>query len=303
MKVRLTACWLLGVVLASGSFAYDAADRPATGGVFRRWLSGQATEDGERKNSQAIADKKVRFTIERHVRAEEEPKSAAERAAAEKAAAEKLKETVEEEVQKAQAAFDEIANDVKRIDWERCTRQLTRVRDGMTTREGKDAVNDQLQKIKVMEGMQKHFIKHAKGFGFKNRRGDLQAMVTKVDDKALTIQKAKYVKGKRVPDKETRVEWGRFYGLKEKEYLGYMNKFIVDLVMKGQEHDKTRIGPRDWSDNMLGAALTLRYLYGDKEGVEKFIPQLVQAAVKGFEPSRKWAVKWFPDVQLEEPVE
>ena len=82
-----------------------------------------------------------------------------------------------------------------------------------------------------------------------------------------------------------------------------MKKFIVDLLMKGQEHDKTRTGPREWSDNMLGAALTLQYLYGDKEGVEKFIPQLVQAAVKGFETSRKWAFKWFPDVQLEEPVE
>ena len=303
MKVRLTACWLLGVVLASGSFAYDAADRSATGGVFRRWLSGQATEDGERKNSQAIADKKVRFTIERHVRAEEEPKSAAERAAAEKAVAEKLKETVDEELQKAQDGFEALAADIKRIDWARCMRELTRLQDRMTTREGKDAVNDHLQKIKVMEGVQKHFIKHAKGFGFKNRRGDLLAVVTKVDDKALTIQKAKYVKGKPVPDKETRVEWGRFYGLKEKEYLGYMNKFIVDLVMKGQEHDKTRTGPREWSDNMLGAALTLKYIYGEEKGVDKFIPVLVKEAVKGFEPSRKWAVKWFPDVELEAPVE
>jgi len=30
---------------------------------------------------------------------------------------------------------------------------------------------------------------------------------------------------------------------------------------------------------------------------------LVKEAVKNFEPSRKWAAKWFPDVELEEPVE
>ena len=124
--------------------------------------------------------------------------------------------------------------------------------------------------------------------------------VMKVDDKSLTIQKARYEKGKPVPDTETRVEWDRFYGLKEKEYLGYMNQFINELVMKGQERDKTRVGPREWSDNMLGAALTLQHLYSEEKGVDKFIPVLVKKAVKGFEPSRKWATKWFPDIELEE---
>ena len=37
--------------------------------------------------------------------------------------------------------------------------------------------------------------------------------------------------------------------------------------------------------------------------LDKFIPVLVNKAVKGFEPSRKWATKWFPDVKLEESVE
>ena len=57
---------------------------------------------------------------------------------------------------------------------------------------------------------------------------------------------------------------------------------------------------------MLGAALTLQLLYSEEKGVDKFIPVLVKRAVKGFEPCRKWAVKWFPDVDLpeaEDPVE
>ena len=200
-----------------------------------------------------------------------------------------------------------MAGDIRRLDWARCTRELTRLQDKMTTREGKEAVKVQLHKIEAMEGMQKHFVKYAKGFAFKSSRGVLLAVVTKVDDKSLTIQAAKLVKGKPVPDKETRVEWNRFYVPKNKEkepeknYLGYMNQFINELVRKGRE--RTRIGPKEWSDHMLGAALTLQHIYSEEKGVDKFIPVLVKEAVKGFEPSRKWAVKWFPDVELEDPVE
>ena len=191
--------------------------------------------------------------------------------------------------------------DIKRLDWARCTRALMRLQDKMTTREGKDAVKGHLRKIEVMEGMQRHFIKHAKGFAFKNIRGDLLAAVTKVDDKSLTIQKARYEKDKPVPDKETRVDWDRFYGLKEKIYLSYMNQFINELVMKGRE--RTKIGPKEWSEYMLGAALTLQHLYSEEKGVDQFIPVLVKKAVKGFEPSREWAAKWFPDVKLEDSDE
>ena len=104
-----------------------------------------------------------------------------------------------------------------------------------------------------------------------------------------------------MPDKEKREEWVRFYGLREKDYLGYMNQFINELVIKGRE--TTKIGPLEWSEHMLGAALTLQCLYGEEKGVDKFIPVLVKKAVKEFEPCRKWAVKWFPDVELEDPVE
>ncbi len=206
------------------------------------------------------------------------------------------KKLIAEEETKAQEAFDGLARDIKRIDWDRCTRQLTRLQERMVTREGKEAVKDQLHKIEAMEGMQKHFVKHARGFRFKNRRGEVLAVVTKVDDRSLTIQKTKYEGGQPVPDEETRIDWIRFYGLEEKLYLGYMNQFINELVIKGRE--RTHIGPKEWSEHMLGAALTLKYLYGEEKGVDKFIPVLVEKAVKGFEPCRKWAVKWFPDVEL-----
>ena len=252
--------------------------------------------DARARTYREDAVKKINLAVERRARAEAEKRAAEEKAAAAAAAAEKLKEQIAEEQAKAQEEFDGLTRDIKRIDWDRCTRQLTRVKDGMKTREGKDAAEAQLQKVKFMEGMQKHFIKHANKFVFKDRRGNVLAIVMKVDDKSLTIQKARYEKGKPVPDKETRVEWDRFYGLKEKVYLNYMNQFINELVMKGRE--RTKIGPKEWSEHMLGAALTLHYLYGEEKGVDKFIPVLVQKAVKDFGSCRKWAAKWFPDVEL-----
>ncbi len=264
----------------------------------RRKLQGV---DARARNFRDDAVKKITLAVERRARAEAERKAAEEKAAAAAAAAERQKALVEEEKQKAQTGFDEIVRDLKFIEWERCTKHLTRLKDSMKTREGKDAAEDQLKKVKFMEGVQKHFIKHAGKFVFKNSRGTVQAVVTKVDDAALTIQKAKYVKGKVEPDKEKRVEWDRFYGLKEKEHLGYMDQLITRLIVNGR--DRTRIGLLEWSEHMLGAALTLKYLYGEKEGVDKVIPRLVKKAVKEFEPCRKWAVKWFPEIELEEPEE
>ena len=264
----------------------------------RRKLQGV---DARARNFRDDAVKKITLAVERRARAEAERKAAEEKAAAAAEAAERQKALVEEEKQKAQTGFDEIVRDLKHIAWERCTKHLTRLKDSMKTREGKDAVEDHLKKVKFMEGVQRHFIKHAGKFVFKNSRGTVQAVIIKVDDAALTIQKAKYVKGKVEPDKEKRVEWDRFYGLKEKEHLGYMDQLITRLIENGRE--RTKIGLLEWSEHMLGAALTLKYLYGEKEGVDKVIPKLVKKAVKEFEPCRKWAVKWFPEIELEEPEE
>jgi len=245
------------------------------------------------------AVRKLKQIVEKRERQLAELREKEEKAAAEAAAAEKLKQDIADEQQKATDEFEPLIRDAKRLDWERCKRQLTRLREGMKTREGRDAVTFQLHKIECMEGMHKHFIKHIGKFEFKNSRGAVLAKVTKADDKTLMILRAKYVKGKPVLDKGRREDWSRFYGLKEKEYLGYMNQLINELVMRGRENKKVS-SPLEWSDLMLGAALTLQYFYSEEKGVDKFIPVLVKKAVKEFEPCRKWAKNWFPNVELEE---
>ncbi len=267
--------------------------------------------DAHARNYSGYAVKKIKLAIERHERALKEKREAEEKAKAAAAAAEKLKATIEAEQKTAEKAFANLEDAIKRLEWRDCTNTLIRLQGKMTTREGKDAVNDEIRKIDVMAGMQRHFIKHAKGIHFMRGRM-LLATVTKVENDELMILKTKRDKnGRTVYDRKTgkpmmdsresRLQWRWLYDLKEKEYLDYMNTLMYELVLKGRE--KTHIGPREWSDHMLGAALTLRQFYGDQKGVDTFVPVLVQKAVRGFEPSREWAVKWFPDVKLEDPDE
>ena len=242
------------------------------------------------------AVRKLKQIVEKRERQLAELRAKEEKAAAEAAAAEKRKQDIADERQKALDEFEPVIRDAKRLEWERCKRQLTRLQESMKTFEGKEAVGFQLHKIECMEGMHKHFIKNAAGFKFRVPR---PAKITNVDDKAFMLQRSKLVNGKSTPEKDARVEWWRFYGLKEKEYLFYMNDLINELVMKGRERKKVS-SPLEWSDLMLGAALTLQYFYSEEKGVDKFIPVLVKKAVKEFEPCRKWAKNWFPNVELEE---
>ena len=74
-----------------------------------------------------------------------------------------------------------------------------------------------------------------------------------------------------------------------------------DLSIIGQ------FGVGFYSAFMVADQVTVRTRkYGEEKGVDKFIPVLVKKAVKDFGPCRKWAAKWFPDVELpdaEDPVE
>ena len=100
-------------------------------------------------------------------------------------------------------------------------------------------------------------------------------------------------------EREQKIEWTRFFG--KKEYVGYMNQMINQLVMNGRETVKT--SARAWSEQMFGAALTLQLLYSEVEGAAEFAPTLVKKAAADFEPSRKWAKKMFPEIDVGEVVE
>ncbi len=229
-------------------------------------------------------------------KAEREAKAKAEKeakAAAEAKAAEEHKAKAAEETQAAQAAFDELVGfRLKNLDWEPALKQLQRLKADMTTREGKDEVDSQMDKVKCMQELHKLFIAKAKGFKFRDG-----AEVVAVDGKEITIQAFKKDRrGKSVAGRKQTTEWRRFYG--KKDSVGYMNQLLNHFVLKGRETLRTNL--KSWSGQMLGAALTLQIFYAEVEGVDKVIPVYVKNAVKEFENCAEMAKKWFPDVKLED---
>jgi hypothetical protein len=172
----------------------------------------------------------------------------------------------------------------------------------MTTFEGKDAMRTQLKKVECMKALHKHFIAKAKGFQFKDVKNPriVTAVVTAANADSITIQNQRQVRGKPVPDGDPKkLDWKRFFG--KQEYVGYMNQMINQLVMNGRE--TVRTSARPWSEQMFGAALTLQLLYSEVEGATEFAPTLVKKAAADFEPSRKWAKRMFPEVDVGEVVE
>ncbi len=227
-------------------------------------------------------------------KAAREAKAKAEKAAKEAAAAkaaEERKAKAAEETKAAEEKFDELVGTrLKTLDWEPALRQLQALLDETTTPEGRDEVRAQMTKVQYMQELQKLFIAKAKGFKFKDG-----TEVAAVDAKAITLQRVRTVKGKKVAERPQRIDWNRFYG--KKDNVGYMNQLLNRLVRKGR--DTLRTGPLPWSKQMLGAALTLQLLYTEVEGASEFAPVFVKEAVAGFEDCAKWAQKWFPDVKVE----
>lgn len=230
---------------------------------------------------------------------------------------ERLEKAKAEEPAAAQAKFKELAQSrLKTLDWEQALKQLRPMASIFISQEGREEVRSQIKKVECMQGLQKHFIKALKEHYYlagdpthkskKDERSEFKfsrdgSVVVNVDEKSLTIQKYKSVRGHMEPDKTpVKIEWVRLYGASKPEYTYYMVQLITSLAVRGRE--TTKIGPLECSNHMLGAALTLDVFYGtskDAESVKKMIGNIVKKAAKEFDDCAKWAKKWFPDAEIE----
>ncbi len=232
------------------------------------------------QNLKAVAEKAAR-----------DAKEKAEREAKEEAKRQRMEKAREEEPRTANEKFEELAGSrLKMLDWDAAIKQLKPLAETFISAEGREEIASEVTKVEYMKGLQKHFIKYGRGFKFKDG-----STISNVNDKVLYILKLKSVRGHMEPDKVVEVEWTRFYG--KKEYVGHMNQLMQALVVNGR--DTTKLGPLPWSCHMLGAALTLKYLYAEVPGAAEAAPTYVKKAVKDFEECAKWAKKWFPDVEVE----
>lgn len=229
-------------------------------------------------------------------------KLAAEKAAAEAAEAAKKKAEAEyqartdAEIQKAQEKYDVLAaRELKRLDWDFAMRQMGDMTNGFEklTREGRQAVLDQVHKIKCMQMLQSHFIKRGRGFEFTMGKYPKGTKISTTDAESLTLQRPtpprRSLKDKPVAPKPEKVTWRKFYF----EQPGMLNNLIIGLV---QDRSAAHVGLKEWSNLMFGAALTMSTLFPDEPTVPARVKELVNKAVEEFDSCQKLAERLFPKV-------
>ncbi len=229
-------------------------------------------------------------------------KLAAEKAAAEAAEAAKKKAEAEyqaradAEIQKAQEKYDALAaRELKRLDWDFAMRQMGDMTNGFEklTREGRQAVLDQVHKIKCMQMLQSHFIKRGRGFEFTMGKYPKGTKISATDAESLTLQRPtpprRSLKDKPVAPKPEKVTWRKLYF----EQPGMLNNLIIGLV---QDRSAAHVGLKEWSNLMFGAALTMSTLFPNEPTVPARVEELVNKAVEEFDSCQKLAERLFPKV-------
>ena len=224
-------------------------------------------------------------------------KAAAEAAeAAKKKAAEEYKAKAEAEIIKAQEKYDALsARELKRLDWDYAMRQMGDLTNGFEklTREGNQAVLDQIHKIRCMQMLQQHFIKKGKGFTFTMGRFPRGTKIAATSADQITLQrptpKKRSLKDRPVAPPPDKMAWRKFYF----EQAGMLNNLIIGLV---QDRSAARVGLKEWSNLMFGSALTMSTLFPDEPTVPARVEELVNKAVEEFDSCQKLAERLFPKV-------
>jgi len=250
-----------------------------------------------KSKSETVVKTAVNALARAKAKAEKEAadKEAAEKAAAEKAAKEAAyKALVESEQALAKEKFSKLATSlIKSLNWDLAIKQIQALEDDAKSREGREAFAVERRKVEFMKSVQDLFIKHAKGYKFRNG-----AVVTATDARYITLVRPVAKGAKMSTGKPEAIEWDRFY---QKNH-GMLNELIIKFVEKGRA-EPVKLGKLEWSNDMLGAALLMRTLFADDPAVEKRVPDLVKKAVQQFEPCARHAAKMFPDLEIAAPTE
>ena len=234
-------------------------------------------------------------------------KARAEKAAKEKAAkeaadakaakeAEEHKAKVEEELKIVHDKWDALAISlVRHLSWDLCKKQLAGAGVEFTTQEGREEIKLFQKRVDMLDSFQRHLISKGRGTVFIMQRGNLKMEIKASNKDGLQWNVARKVKGNFDKGKDYKADWERLFQKNEHRLL--MKYLIAKLVMQGQDDARTRVGPMVWANNMLGAAMTMQMFMADDPQIDQ-ASMLVKKAVEGFEPCRKYAAKFFPDVDI-----
>ena len=314
-EIRVNACMALIVFKASRAEAMKVTDVESAEKLAK--ATSDLVEEFEVMKSQKVIEQALRkagaikqktpdllsITKQQIERARARAaKLAAEKAAAEaaeaakKKAAEEYQAKAEAEIVKAQEKYDALsARELKRLDWDYAMRQMGDLTNGFEklTREGNQAVLDQIHKIRCMQMLQQHFIKKGKGFTFTMGRFPRGTKIAATSADQITLQrptpKKRSLKDRPVTPPPDKMAWRKFYF----EQAGMLNNLIIGLV---QDRSAARVGLKEWSNLMFGSALTMSTLFPDEPTVPARVEELVNKAVEEFDSCQKLAERLFPKV-------
>ena len=163
-----------------------------------------------------------------------------------------------------------------------------RSRRGDATAEGEIAAKFEVRKVDMMKSVQDIFLKHMVGHKFKGRLNG--AKVVEATPKDILIVKAD---GK----SKQRIQWQKFY----KEFPGNFNELINEFIVKGRRNSGLNL--REWSDAMLGAALTMKLVCAEVNNATTRAQQIAQEVIKQYPDYEKAVKDMFPDFTFEETSE
>jgi len=207
---------------------------------------------------------------------------------------------------------------LKSQSWDIAVNQLKRDEPLFTTSEGHIAFEDALHKVEYMRDLHKWLIESAKGMKLspyesdksvraklKNPRQNGQFVVESADASTITIVfRYKDARNKdvveRVPGK---IVWSKMYS----EYKFWLNNLIYTRVEHvfdetlpgGKEENPFRFkrNKKQYSSDLMGAALTYRTYFPDDKGALKRASALIAKAIEDFPDRADEIRRIFPDVK------
>ena len=177
---------------------------------------------------------------------------------------------------------------LRQLDWDSAYRMLKEVYSNFKTPEGEIAAKFEVRKVDMMKSVQDIFLKHMVGHKFKGRLNG--AKVVEATPKDILIVKAD---GK----SKQRIQWQKFY----KEFPGNFNELINEFIVKGRRNSGLNL--REWSDAMLGAALTMKLVCAEVNNATTRAQQIAQEVIKQYPDYEKIVKDMFPDFTFDESSE
>ena len=246
---------------------------------------------GENTVKQTVKEIRLKKIQDQRKKEEEERKKAEEEL--KRKAEEAKKAKIEEETAAAKAKFDAIAAQgcFRQLNWTGALRQLEAAKGEMTTAQGQLAFDREIRKVNDMKSLHDIFIKNLSGHVFKGKLNK---------NKVLSVTESEIVLLKPDGKTKTKVSWQKFY----KDYPGNFNEIINVYVYNARNTSaKIKLSPLEWTNAMLGAALTMQLVCSEVNGAVQRSEQLAKEVVKQYPTYQKMVLDVLPDMKFDEATE